>query len=382
MTNILAISHTFIPSVLMCGHKQLEYLKDKKDIDYQFCLYNRVTDKLLNWADIIIFVRSESGMDEDVSRICKKANKHMIYVLDDDLPNAPDGLSSSHYYLRPEVKEWIKNTMANCTTFLTPSPVLLEKYGSSFKNSFLIKEPSLGIIDEKKENDKVRIGFAGSIDRAQDVNIILEEALIRVIEKYGDRIEIEFMGGKPEIVEKYSLSYVPYESSYETYAKTLRERNWDIGLAPMPETPFHNCKYINKYVEYASAGIAGIYSNVKPYTFGIRNEDNGLLVDNDTDKWVEAISRLIEDEQLRRKISQNCLREAKEVYSLEVVAEDYYNKIMTDYVKQPQSNIKGTLAAKIRLLNYTIVYKFRLHGWDFPRWAVHRAYEKFILHKD
>ena len=33
MTNILAISHTFIPSVLMCGHKQLEYLKDKKDIE-------------------------------------------------------------------------------------------------------------------------------------------------------------------------------------------------------------------------------------------------------------------------------------------------------------------------------------------------------------
>lgn len=382
MTNILAISHTFIPSVLMCAHKQLDYLKNIKDIDYQFCLYNRVTDKLLNWADIIIFVRSESGMDEDVSRLCKKANKHMIYVLDDDLPNAPDGLSSSHYYLRPEVKEWIKNTMANCTTFLTPSPVLLEKYGGSFKNRFLIKEPSLGIIEDKKDNEKVKIGFAGSIDRAQDVNLILEEALTMIVEKYGDSIEIEFMGAKPDIVDKYNFSYVPYQNSYEKYAETIRERNWDIGLAPMPDTPFHNCKYINKYVEYASAGIVGVYSNVMPYTFGIRNEENGLLVNNDTEKWVEAISRLIEDKELRQRISKSCLKEAKEVYSLEAVSEDYFDKIMVDYKKQPESHIRGTLWAKIKLLNYTIVYKLRLHGWDFPRWAIHRAYEKFILHID
>ena len=191
------------------------------------------------------------------------------------------------------------------------------------------------------------------------------------------------MGAKPEIVDKYNLSYVPYTNSYEEYTEKIRERNWDIGLAPMPFSEFHRCKYFNKYVEYASCGIVGIYSNIEPYTFGIRDKENGLLVNNSPDEWYEALCELIENDELRNTISDNCLKEAKEVYSLEVSAEDYYQKMMTGFVAQKdKKKIKGTLWAKIRLLNYTIVYKFRLHGWDFPRWAIHRAYEKFILHKD
>lgn len=377
MTNILIISHTLIPSVLLCGHSQLSLLKQKGIIDYQFSRARHLSSKLLTWADIVIFLRSESGLEAYASRVCKQAGKHLVYVLDDDLLNIPDYLSSAKYYLRPEIQNNIRTIMSNCDTFLTSSPVMLQKYGSSFKNAFQIHEPSLNAISHKQENDKTIIGFAGSIDRSKDLNIILEDSLVKILKEYDDKVEIEFMGAKPDIVEKNNLNYIPYTDSYEKYTDVIKERNWDIGLAPMPITEFHKCKYFNKYVEYASFGIAGIYSNTEPYTFGIKDKENGLLVDNNTDDWYKAIKLLIEDQSLRKKISDNCIKEANTIYSLDVLADDYLDKIMVDYKEvENKQEIKGVLKYRIISFINQLFNKMKSEGLHFPIWVIKTIFNK------
>ena len=114
----------------------------------------------------------------------------------------------------------------------------------------------------------------------------------------------------------------------------------------MPLSEFHRCKYFNKYVEYASFGIAGIYTNCEPYIYGIKDRVNGLLVNNITEEWVSAISELIENEQLRKMISENCIKEANEIYALDILADDYLEKITTDFVKAEDYNIPGLSFAK------------------------------------
>lgn len=123
-------------------------------------------------------------------------------------------------------------------------------------------EPSAYALAEKPENPDgvVHIGFAGSADRGQDVDTILAEALEEVSRKYGDRISIEIFGTDTEIARRLRCMTIPYTESYEAYQEKMKELNWDIGLAPMPETAFHACKYYNKLVEYAGYGIVGIYS--------------------------------------------------------------------------------------------------------------------------
>jgi len=370
MINVLVLSHSLIPSVLLCGLSQLEYLKSINEVDYRFSRAHLLSDEMLTWADIVIFLRSESGFEACAAQLCQKHNIHSVYVLDDDLLNIPDYLSSAKYYNRKDTQRNIKNTMDNCNTFLTSSFVLLEKYGDQFKNAFQIHEPSLNVIDKKEPNNKIRIGFAGSIDRAQDINEILEQALTKVLNKYQDQIEIEFMGAKPDIVDKFNLTYIPYKDSYEKYTETIQERNWDIGLAPMPETSFHECKYFNKYVEYASFGIAGIYSNVKPYTYGIKEADNGLLVNNDTDSWYYAICRLIEDNTLRNTISRNCLNEAKTIYSLETLSKDYLSKITTNFTKNDnKEEVKGVVKYRIKYFFVRAKNKIVEEKWRLPIWA-------------
>ena len=376
MMNVLVVSTTFIPSVLLCGHCQLEYLEKQGKCSYKFSISHFINKRNVEWADIIVFLRSDSDIDAYVSKIAKKAGKKLIYVMDDDLLNVPSYLSSAPYYLLPSTQHNIRTIMSNCDTFLTPSPVLLEKYGPDFKYRFNIAEPSLNRIGKKAENTKVKIGFAGSIDRAQDLNEILEDAITKIVEKYDDSIEIEIMGAKPDFVDKLGLKHLPYQDGYDNYTAYMAKCNWDIGLAPMPLTEFHRCKYFNKYVEYASFGIAGIYTNCEPYIFGIRDRKNGLLVNNTTEEWVAAISELIENTKLRKKISDECLREANEVYALDILAEDFYEKITHDYVKAQKAAIPGLGFAKFIIFFKRVFRKIREQGLNFPAWFIQKLQSK------
>ena len=383
--NVLMLSTTFIPSVLLCGHCQLDYLEKQGKIDYKFVPSHFVKRENVEWADVIVFGRSDTDIDAHVAKISKKAGKHLAYFLDDDILNVPNYLSSAPYYLLPSTQKNIRTTMSYCDTFLTPSPVLLEKYGKQFKNSFLIAEPSLNRIEKKEKNEKIKIGFAGSIDRAQDINQILEEAIRKIAEKYKDTVEIEFMGAKPSFIDELNLTYLPYQDGYDTYTAFMARCNWDIGLAPMPLTPFHRCKYFNKYVEYASFGIVGIYTNCEPYIFGIKDRVNGLLVNNTTEEWVNAISELIENEKLRKQISDYCLKEADEKYSLRVLAPDYYEKLIYGFEpKESYGKIPTFVFAKTSFFFKRVYRKIKEQGKDFPDWfrkKMDKKYEEYRNNK-
>ena len=373
MHNILIISHSLIPSVLLCGHSQMLFLSEKGIVNYRFLMAGKINENDLSWADIIIFVRSESDLEEYTMELCKD-KKHLVYVLDDDLLNVPDYMSSAKYYALESIHNNVIKMIENCDTFLTPSRVLLEKYGQKYEHKYLIDEPSLNAIKEKKPNDRIKIGFAGSIDRTQDINQILEECLIKVIEKYGNKIEIEFMGAKPSLVDRYNLKYIPYQDGYKKYTEIVREANWDIGLAPMPDTEFHSCKYINKYVEYASFGIAGIYSNVKPYIYGINDKENGLLVNNTTDEWFEAICLLIENDELRNSISRKCIEEANTIYSLETCSNRFLECVTAGYEEREREEIRGLWKYKVMCFYSRVIYKIKEQKWKLPLWMINKLW--------
>lgn len=367
--NVLVTSTTFIPSVLLCGHCQLDFLEKEGKLNYKFVISHFINKRNVEWADIIVFIRSDSDIDAYVSKLCKKLGKHTVYVLDDDILNVPRHISCAPYYYLPSTQANIKKIINNCDTFLSPSPVLLEKYGKPLKNRFLISEPSLNRINKKEKNDKVKIGFAGSVDRTKDINQILEGAITKLIEKYSDLISVEFFGARPDIVDKLNLKHIPYQDGYDAYTAYMAKCNWDIGLAPMPDTPFHKCKYFNKYVEYASFGIVGVYSNLEPYTYGIRNRENGVLVENTTEAWVDAISELIENTKLRKQISDNCLKEANEIYALDILAEDYLEKIKVGYKELVNKPKIGSLAPAKFVIFWKRVYrKVVEQGLNFPAW--------------
>lgn len=324
MTKILLLYPGMIPSVRLCALEPLLFLESEGKIKLQHFPISQMKTKHYLWCDVVIFVRSDSELDVFWAEKMRKSNKYIIYILDDDLLDIASGLSVSKYYQRKTVKSSIKKLISLSDRFLSPSPELITKYGGYCKKSALIEEPSL-CLDSKPmfevEQKPVRIGFAGSIDREGDLNLLLDDVIGTIMNKYGNLVKIEFFGARPKCVEKFSLSYYPYENSYQAYQNKMSELNWDIGLAPLPDTPFHNCKHYNKFIEYSSFGILGVYSDVKPYNRIVKSNQNGILCANDKEQWVEALINLIEQPNNLREMRNDAYNQAKNSFSIEAVTE-------------------------------------------------------------
>ena len=377
---ILLLYRTFGPSVNLCGYAQLKWLASSGRCQLRHKRILEVKNDDLNWAEIVAFVRGDALLDEKVAALCHRAGKTLLYILDDDLLHVPEYLGSGPYYSQKSVKRHIKRMMQYSDALASPSPILLQKYKNLFAHTFQLIEPSLFCRKNKPihKDGKVRIGFAGSSDRGSDIDLILSEVLTQICEKYGDSVSIEFFGVHPQIAETIPCTVYPYHDSYEFYQQAMQKLNWDIGLAPMPDTDFHSCKHFNKLVEYAGFGVCGVYSDVLPYRGAVQNQYNGLLCPNTTDAWVTALIHLIENHSLRQSISQNCLKQANTVFSVPFAAKKFEEAIAKLPVNGHTKVIRANLPL-IKVIGLASWYleKFKKYGWKTPVIAVRKAIQIF-----
>lgn len=76
---------------------------------------------------------------------------------------------------------------------------------------------------------------------------------------------------------------------------------FDIGLVPVVSTPFNMAKSDLKIIEYGARRVPYVASQIAPYTrFHIDTGGQGGYLCNSRQEWVDAISRLVEDELTRK----------------------------------------------------------------------------------
>jgi glycosyltransferase involved in cell wall biosynthesis len=98
-----------------------------------------------------------------------------------------------------------------------------------------------------------------------------------------------------------------------------------IGLAPLPDNKFTQGKNCFKILQYAAVGLAVIASPVGANADYIRDGINGFLA-GDCSEWVEKMSRLLSDSQLRKRMSQAGKIEVQQ-FDLKVLGKQFVNLI-------------------------------------------------------
>lgn len=329
--HVLLIYRKMISSIRLCGHCQMEYLAQKGKLEYRAIQDIKLRSSDLNWADIVLLGRLDSWYEYQLTKKLCEAGKYLIYIIDDDLLNVPPGISSAAYYGQKKIQSYIRRMIEMSDAILSPSPLLLQKYAVHSRKAIQIEEPAIGPVSYKPHDPKmpVKIGFAGSIDRTGDVESILKGAMLRIKREYGDRVAFEFYGAIPSFAGQLDARCISYCDSYDEYRRTLNSLEWDIGLAPMPDTPFHACKHYNKFVEYAAAGAVGIYSNVMPYSrLQPLGQDLALLVGAEQDAWFKALYALINDrtelERKRQLVIQYAVKEMNIAVTADALIEQLY----------------------------------------------------------
>ena len=361
--HILIECPELIPSVSVGVIEPLKPLQNKNLCDVRFIRTVEIKTEHIVWADILITVRGSDPLTYSIVSAAKKADRFIIYYLDDDLLNIPRESSTWEYYSLAEVRE-------NIISLLTKSDVLwgvnrnIRDLFLRYSNNRWIEnrvpvqlEHSKGEI--KPESQPVKILYAGSRDHMQLIRELLSPVVRSLADSYSDKVDFTFIGADPDIHDRQNVHYIPYIESYQAYRSFMREQHFDIGLAPARVDAFYACKYYNKYVEYTSIGAAGVYTNAEPYTQVVKNRENGVLCENTVRGWQDGISLLIDDTALRKKCIETAVRQIETEFNYEAVGES----LIAQCPELISYHAKAVHPGSVRIHNSRIkFYAFRINA--------------------
>lgn len=141
----------------------------------------------------------------------------------------------------------------------------------------------------------VRLGWIGSHSTAHYL-----EALTPVLQRIAKRYPIEVLVvGAGREVRIAGVNVINKTWTLDSEVDDFR--SLDIGLYPLVDGIWELGKTSFKTIQYMAVGVPGVISRVGSAIDIVKEGENGFLADSE-DEWVEKISRLIEDPELRRRV--------------------------------------------------------------------------------
>ncbi|MBN2138818.1 MAG: glycosyltransferase family 4 protein [Sedimentisphaerales bacterium] len=154
---------------------------------------------------------------------------------------------------------------------------------------------------EPQKDGKIRLVWIGSRSTLKYLTLI-RPALEEIGSRFGN-VVLRMICDEFLETEKISVEKRIWSSGTEVPDLVTS----DIGLAPLPDNHFTRGKCGFKILQYAAAGLPSIASPVGVNSEYVRDGVTGFLA-SDTKQWVEKISRLVEDGQVRAAMGENALK--------------------------------------------------------------------------
>ena len=182
-------------------------------------------------------------------------------------------------------------------------------------------------IELEKESEEIVIGWTGTQPTLKHFETALP-FLREISTKYGKRVSFKVVVNFPYSVEDLPLEVVQWnkEDEIQELCKI------DIGIMPLPNDKWSKGKCGFKGLQYMALEIPTIMSPVGVNVDIINDGVNGYLADTDGE-WVEKLSRLIEDVDLRSQIGKAGRQTILESYSRNAIETEFLNVLERNLVK-------------------------------------------------
>jgi len=117
---------------------------------------------------------------------------------------------------------------------------VLKKYTANGK---FLKAPvnlvAIPAVSPNRSSQKLKLVFSTSRTISDDLSRIFVKDMIRVINEFGNTIEIHFWGFVPEELKNLpQVKFHRFMPNYQKYMRKIYEQGYDIGLAPMKNDIF------------------------------------------------------------------------------------------------------------------------------------------------
>ena len=309
MTHFLYIYETDMPTVSMIRKDARLFYGENA----RFRSLREITPDDLEWADNAFFIRPNNVFSYLLAKKAHKTGCFVTAFCDDDLLNLPDDIPSIPWRSR-----FLKKIMGVADLFQSTNSYICEKYapynrtGRSYVTDTPIYDEDLRRIPRRQiSNDgTVKLVYAAGRDHVGIFNEFIAPIIPKLEERYGSRLSLTTVGVNPDLSAfrngRIVIGHVD-GMPLEEYREYMRSQCFDVGLAPLHDSKFNNCKYYNKFLEYTLVGTTGIFSDCEPYTLIVRNGENGLLAENTAEGWYRAICRAVDDCTLRKSCLDNAI---------------------------------------------------------------------------
>jgi glycosyltransferase involved in cell wall biosynthesis len=279
--------------------------------------------------DIAVFCRYSGPAAQDMVEHLRQAQVPILCHIDDDLLNVPPEIGPKHVeHNRIERTSTVRYLLENSDLVYCSTRKLLEQ----FQAQGFVDRLDVGaiycsgeIVTPAERRPVQTIGFMGN-DKTPELT-----DLVPVIAQLLDRnpkLRFELFGSMvmPDELLRFGerVTALPRVSDYDEFVERFRELKWEIGLAPLRQTPFNIVKADTKWVDYTSIGTAVVASRGTAYD-DCCADDCGLLA-NDAGQWAASIQSLIDDPEQRFALVEAAQNKLRASYSIERLTEQVLGK--------------------------------------------------------
>jgi glycosyltransferase involved in cell wall biosynthesis len=177
--------------------------------------------------------------------------------------------------------------------------------------------PKTTVNEANGKKGVVEIGWTGSFSTIEHLRFRIE-ALYRIKEKYKDKVVFKVIGDKNFRDTQLQVQGLAWQAATEVQDLSTI----DIGIMPLPDNQWTRGKCGFKGLTYMSLAIPAVMSPVGVNTSIIQEAQNGYLADT-TEEWVEKLSLLIENPDLRQQIGQAGRQTVQNHYSITSQKDNY-----------------------------------------------------------
>ena len=321
VTKILVECPEMIASVRVGVLDPLAPLEKEGLLSIRFCRTADLKKQDVAWCDVYICVRGFEYVNCVLARMVKASGRFLVYFLDDDLGDMPANIPSAKFAHASDAKSHIKEILAQADVLWVVNELLAQKYSTWCKRVLLARVPArVEPIEEARfEETPLRVLYAGSTDHKEMVCSQLSPAIRQLSQAFPNHFSFTFIGADPQLPDLPNVRHIKFLDSYEAYQSTVREGRFAVGLAPLQDGFFYRCKYYNKFIEYTSRGIAGIYANQQPYTTVVKDGETGYLCGATPQAWELALQRCWADRGALRQCINGAQALLQQEFSEEAV---------------------------------------------------------------
>ncbi|MBI4743224.1 MAG: glycosyltransferase [Actinobacteria bacterium] len=310
-------------------------------------------------TDLFIFQRQASDLAVEVLRWAKRLGKKTVYEIDDQVLKVPPSNSGYEYYKDPEKRRNIETMMSEVDAIIVSTENLKGEFSKYNKNIYVIPnyldncyiptpplnspltegghrgveplpppfnkghlEPPFNKGGQGGLPNELVVGWAGGGQHYDDL-MLLKGVVETILDEFKN-VKFAMIGCDPmffKVPDEKKIS-VPWTNDYQQFVKNLLII--DIGLAPIADIIFNQCKSDLKLLEYGILGIPVIASYTGPY---IRAIDEGYVLKAKNPKdWIKQIRKLVNDEDARKEWGEK----AKE-YTKDRILQDHIEERLEIY---------------------------------------------------